>query len=145
MPLFLVLYWCDSPDPKKWKIVQHSTAGEKYEQIPTQAYVLDLPNQSDFVGEDALMIGPYKGQKFMYIFSEYDSKDESKLKEILADLSNDYDIFSDDFQHVILTNVEIASFGEYLFDGDTLYQDKIDDNHIIESDEIGGSIYMARF
>ena len=157
MPQYLVLYWTGAPDPKKYNIIRETSAGLKYEQVPTCIYVLDLKNAKQFKDKEGLLIGPYSGEKYVYILTEYEHDDPCEMYTILQELRNKHVVHNpdDDIINVVLTNKRITNFGKYSYFADSLWLDNTDESKsfeenypgkiIIENDDIGGDVKEGIF
>jgi hypothetical protein len=71
----LVIYWDDFP-PENVKILKHTKAGVKYEQIPTELFVIDINDKKELDNSNIILI-PYNNENYIYMIVEYEHNRES--------------------------------------------------------------------
>jgi hypothetical protein len=135
----LVIYWDDFP-PENVKILKHTKAGVKYEQIPTELFVIDINDKKELDNSNIILI-PYNNENYIYMIIEYEHNRESPIKEILNILNQKYKIYNDDRINIILSNEKITKIDKYNFKEDDLNIN----GKLLESDDLQGDMKEAYF
>jgi hypothetical protein len=135
----LVIYWDDFP-PENVKILKHTKAGVKYEQIPTELFVIDINDKKELDNSNIILI-PYNNENYIYMIVEYEHNRESPIKEILNILNQKYKIYNDDRINIILSNEKITKIDKYNFKEDDLNIN----GKLLESDDLQGDMKEAYF
>lgn len=129
--LYLAVYWDQFP-PEGVKIIKYTRAGIKYEQIPTELFVVDIDDIKELDNSGTTILIPYNNESYVYIITEYEHGTESVIKNFLDTLAQKYQIYNYDNTNIILSKQKITNIGIYNFFEDSFHLD----GEIIESDEL---------
>src|SRR5271156_2098272 len=69
--------------------------------------VFDLVDKDELKGTELLWIVPYIDQKYVYVFTFFDRKQNSKCKELLAEIKDEFTIHDIGYACVILSDTKI--------------------------------------